>query len=224
MRHPSNSALRQRADLEVPFRSIHQDHIEDTKRAIVAAARELFATQGYEATSIDDIVAAARVHRTAVYNYFDSKKELFRIALEQVEAEFIKAVVEDGVPGDDVSEELTNGCISFLDIATRPEVRRIVLTDGPVVLGWETRNEIEVRHGRGLVKDLLSQAMDNGCIALRPTDPLVFLLTGALNEAVMAIAHAQHPAAARRELGDALRCVIDSLRSANRISQERQPA
>jgi hypothetical protein len=91
--------------------------------------------------------------------------------LEQVQAEFIECMVAEGMPGDDVWEELTNGCIAFLGVATPPAVCRIMLMDGPVVLGWEAWNEIEALHGRGLLNSFLQQAMDNGFIAAQPVDP-----------------------------------------------------
>ena len=213
------------SETQALHRSLHQDHIADTTRVIVAVARDLFATKGYEGTSIEDILHTSRVSRASIYNRFDSKKDLFRLALEQVETEFIEGMVAEGMPGDDVWEELTNGCIAFLDVATQPSICQIMLVDGPVVLGWDEWNEIEARHGRGLLKGFLQQAMDNGFIATQPTEPLVMLLTGALNEAAMAIAHSKHPAKTRRELTDAFRWMFDSLRIANRtLSGSRQMA
>lgn len=212
-------------DPDEPHRSLHDDHVADTKRALVAAARDLFATQGYEATSTEQILSTARVSRGSMYFHFTSKQELFVAVLEQVEAEFIERMVATGVPGDDVWEELTNGCLAFLDVSMEAPVRRIMLTDGPSVLGWTAWNEIEARHGRGLLRDFLQQAMGAGLINVQPVEPLVLLLTGALNEAALAIANARHPAATRRQLGDALRWIFDSLRAAQQSSSEhRRPA
>ena len=207
---------------EAPHRSLYQEHQADTTRVIVASARDLFAQKGYEGTSTDDILRAARISRTTLYGHFDSKKDLFRAVLELVETDFIEKMVDEGMPGDDVWEELTNGCIAFLDVATRPDVCRIMLMDGPVVLGWETWNEIETHHERGLLKGFLQQAMDNGFIATQPTGPLVILLTGALNESAIAIAHAEHPVKTKRELADSWRWIFDSLRIANRQTHERR--
>lgn len=49
----------------------------------MAAAAELFRRNGYEATSVDDLVAATGVHRASLYHVFGSKYGLFRRALDQ---------------------------------------------------------------------------------------------------------------------------------------------
>jgi AcrR family transcriptional regulator len=47
------------------------------RRAILAAARDSFATTGYEQSTIRSIAAAAGVHSSMVIRYFGSKSELF---------------------------------------------------------------------------------------------------------------------------------------------------
>ena len=44
-----------------------------TWRAIQSAARQLFDEQGYEATTVEQIVAAANVSRATFFNYFAGK-------------------------------------------------------------------------------------------------------------------------------------------------------
>lgn len=54
----------------------------DTRAAILAAARELFAAQGYAGTSVRSIAAAAGVDASLVHHYFGAKDDLFLAALE----------------------------------------------------------------------------------------------------------------------------------------------
>jgi len=54
----------------------------DTRAAILSAARELFATQGYAGTSVRAIAAAAGVDGALVHHYFGTKDDLFIAALE----------------------------------------------------------------------------------------------------------------------------------------------
>ena len=54
----------------------------DTRAAILAAARELFAAQGYAGTSVRSIGAAAGVDASLVHHYFGAKDDLFLAALE----------------------------------------------------------------------------------------------------------------------------------------------
>ncbi|MEE1767734.1 TetR/AcrR family transcriptional regulator [Streptomyces sp. JV185] len=52
----------------------------DTDQAVIAAAA-LFAAQGYEGTSVDDLVTATGVHRGSLYKVFGSKRGLHLAAL-----------------------------------------------------------------------------------------------------------------------------------------------
>ncbi|MCW5749259.1 MAG: TetR/AcrR family transcriptional regulator [Alphaproteobacteria bacterium] len=53
------------------------EHKARTRRAIVEAAARLFRRHGYEATGIDDIMAAAGLTRGGFYAHFPSKDALF---------------------------------------------------------------------------------------------------------------------------------------------------
>lgn len=57
----------------------------ETRRALIAAALELFDVRGYHATSVDDIVAAAGVTKGALYHHFDGKEEI----LVQIQDDYI---------------------------------------------------------------------------------------------------------------------------------------
>ena len=50
---------------------------EATVGALVDAARELFAQDGFAATSLDAVAARANVTKGAVYHHFDGKRQLF---------------------------------------------------------------------------------------------------------------------------------------------------
>jgi AcrR family transcriptional regulator len=59
---------------------VRDDQARRTRLAIVTAARELFLTRGYAATTIDAIAAAARVSRRTVFNAAGGKVELLKLA------------------------------------------------------------------------------------------------------------------------------------------------
>src|SRR6266567_3337439 len=181
--------------------SRHEEHLEDTRRGIIEAARALFTEQGYAATSIEEIVARARVTKGAMYHHFGSKEEVFRLVLDTVESEFINRLAAAGMPGDDVWTEIQNGVQAFLDVALEPEIQQIVLIDGPAVLGWLEWRAVEERYGFGVLRKFLARAIDAGFLPPQPLEPLVHLLAGALNEGAMAIAHADDRPQARAEVG-----------------------
>ena len=61
---------------------VRDEQARRTRRAIVTAARELFLGQGYAATTIDAIAAAAHVSRRTVFNAVGGKTVLLKLALE----------------------------------------------------------------------------------------------------------------------------------------------
>ena len=66
---------------------LRSQHVEATRRAVLAAARSLFGSQGYSQTSVDQIAAGARVTKGAVYHHFANKEALFRAVHAEVESE-----------------------------------------------------------------------------------------------------------------------------------------
>ena len=73
----------------------------DTREGILAAARERFATHGYERTRIRDVAADAGVDAALVHYFFKSKDGLFAATMELPfrPAEVIGPVLAEGVPG-----------------------------------------------------------------------------------------------------------------------------
>jgi hypothetical protein len=95
-------------------------------------------------------------------------------------------------------------------------VQRIVLLEAPAVLGWERWRELGLRHGLGLVENVLQAAIANGDIPEQPVRPLAHVLVGALDEAALYVARAEDPAAARAEMEAVLDRVLDGLVSPGR--------
>src|SRR5262250_1100296 len=73
--------------------SLREEHARSTRRAILAAARQVFTAKGYEAASIDEVARAARVTSGALYHHFRNKRDSMRAAFESVEAELKQRVV-----------------------------------------------------------------------------------------------------------------------------------
>lgn len=58
--------------------------VDDTRRAIIEAAIELFRQYGYRKTSVDQIASAARVAKPTIYAHFEHKEALFVAVCEHV--------------------------------------------------------------------------------------------------------------------------------------------
>lgn len=186
---------------------------EETRAALITAARELFSEHGYAAVGTEQIVRRARVTRGALYHHFADKRDLFRAAHEAVEEDMVASLTGAMAGIDDPIELLLTGSRAFLDLCMDPGWTRIPLLEAPAVLGWGEWREIDQRHGLGLVSAGLVAAMAGGVVARQPVRPLAHLLLAALGEAGLMIATAQDPAAARAEVEPTLAGLLESLRA-----------
>lgn len=194
----------------------HVERSERTRAQLVSAARRLFAERGYSDVSIEDVVRDAGLTRGALYHQFPGGKvDLFTAVFEQVEEELIAEIGETlaAAAAEDAIAGLYAGIDATLDAALNPEVVRLTLLDAPAVLGWEAWREAGARYGLGLVRAGLQGAMDAGSITRTPLDPLAQLLLAAVEEAVVYVARAEDPAAARKEAESALHRLLDGLRA-----------
>src|SRR5262249_21224386 len=102
-----------------------------TRRELVAIATRLFATKGYDGTSVDDVLREAGISRGALYHHFAGKDALFEAVLEAVEARVAETLVEAARGVRDPVEVLRAGCAAWLRLAQDPTVRQIALVDAP---------------------------------------------------------------------------------------------
>ncbi|UGQ13110.1 TetR/AcrR family transcriptional regulator [Yinghuangia sp. ASG 101] len=195
-------------------------HVADTRGALVAAARELFAERGYAGTGTEEIVARARVTRGALYHHFRDKKDLFRAVMDGVAREAAEALVTRELTHaqelpDEPWDQLRHGFQSFLDVCTTGDFQRIVLIDGPAVLGQDVWDQLVDEHGHGLLAEWLRKAMANGEIDELPVAPLARLLAALISEASLYTARAEDPDTARRDAGKVIDRVLAGLRRTN---------
>jgi AcrR family transcriptional regulator len=184
-----------------------------TRAALLAAARELWSERGYAAVGTPEIAAAAGVTRGAMYHQFADKAALFAEVAEAVEADVTarlgKHVAASGA--HDPAAALHAAVDGWLAACEEPEVRQILLLDGPVVLGWDGFREIALRHGLGLTEAMLRAAIEAGQLAEQSTRALAQVLIGALDEAAMYVETAADRAAARDEVAGVLHGLLDGL-------------
>jgi AcrR family transcriptional regulator len=187
-------------------RRTQADRSAATRDALVAAARLLFAEQGFAEVPTDAVVAAAGVTRGALYHQFADKTALFAAVMEAVEADIARRLAEAvGAAGiSDPVDALRHAVRIWLDICIEPEIYRIALVDGPSVLGWSRWREVCQRHVFGLVQALLEQGIALGLIREQPARPLAHVLMGAGDEAALYVAEAEDHPRARAEMIEVL--------------------
>jgi AcrR family transcriptional regulator len=196
-----------------PMARTQRERSETTTAELVAAARELFASDGYAATLLDDVVRRAGVTKGALYHHFGGKKELFAAVFER-EQERVAALVAGAYAAeDDGWAGFHAGCRAYFEACQDPGVQRITLLDGPAVLGWEKLREIEDRHTVAGLRAGLEAAVSDGVIAPRPLEPLVQMLNGAMCEAAMLVARSGDQREASEQVLRELRTMLEALRA-----------
>jgi AcrR family transcriptional regulator len=192
------------------------EHASDTRAALIASARGLFAAQGYDGTGTEQIVADARVTRGALYHHFRDKADLFRAVMAEAAGAVAQQLVDEQLAAEAESPlaEIRDGVSAFLDVCVGGDFQRIVLVDGPRVLGSDAWDELVDRYGRQLLEEWLDRCVEAGDLEVIPTRPLARLLIAMLTEASLAIAAAPDPAATRAELGVVVDRLLTGLRPA----------
>lgn len=184
----------------------------ETRAALVAAARSLFADKGFHGTGTHEIVALAGVSRGALQHHFPRKEELFKAVFEQVEQDLIdRANAPKDLAVGDAWAQLKASFGSFLEAATDTEVQRIVLIDGPAVLGWAEWRRLEAHYGLGVIERAIEDGIAAGQIRVQAPRPLAHLILAVIEESALMVANAAEPAAARAEAEFALQTMLGSL-------------
>jgi AcrR family transcriptional regulator len=159
-----------------------------TRAKLIKAARTLFSRRGYADVGTEEIVRRAGVTRGALYHQFPAKEDLFLAVYEQVEQELTEGVVQLLDESAGPYEAMRAGIRLFLDACRTPDVQRVVLIDGPSVLGWARWREVAERYGLGLMQGVIAEAIEAGELVALPAEPLAHLLMGALDEAALLVA------------------------------------
>src|SRR6476661_7322022 len=181
-----------------------------TSEAILTAARRLFGTQGFAATTMDEIAEAAHVAKGAVYHHFKTKEAVF----DQVSRDLVAEIDSTGRAEKDVLAAMVAGTQHYFAATAKGPTGQIILRDGPAVLGWERWREIDAQHFGGKMPRALSVAMEAGLIAKQPVEPLARLLLGAVTEAAVACAGRADIARAGAEYARAFKSLVEALRVA----------
>lgn len=162
---------------------------ERTRAVLLDTARARFATDGYAATSTPTIVDEAGVSRGALYHHFRDKAHLFEAVVEReyaAVAEVIEAIAAATMEQTvDSVEILVAAGNAFLDALRDPGRRRILLVDGPAVLGPETIHEINGRHTGRTLRMGVAAAVACGDFADLPIDAVADVLDAAYDRTAL---------------------------------------
>ncbi len=181
-----------------------------TVAAILKAAEKEFATRGFEATTIDQIAARAGVAKGAVYHHFQSKEEIFEQVMNGMLAVIARDLPAQAAKGKDPLDSIVKGTEAYLLAVTAPNANRILLIDGPAVLGWNRWREIDQRHFGGMMQSPVVHEMRKQ-LKQSEIEALLHLITGAITEAALVAATDRNPRKKARELAAGLRLLLAGL-------------
>jgi AcrR family transcriptional regulator len=186
-----------------------------TKRALVDVAQDLFTEHGYAGTSLDAIVAGARVTKGALYHHFAGKQALFEAVFERVEREASKAI-HDAIKGEkDPWLKARAGLHAFLEVVCHPTYRRVVIQDGPGVLGYERFREQEERSTFSNVLAIVASVLGTGPLEMDEPMQRTFarIFFGAMSSAGESVSLAEDPDVASDRVEAAIGMILDGLQA-----------
>lgn len=171
---------------------------EATRSQLIAVARRLFAERGYEDTSIEAVLREAGVSRGSLYHHFPSKEALFEAVAEDVETTVGTQTIAATAGADSPVAALRAGSLAWVRLAGDPVVQRILLIDGPSVLGWERWRAMEERHALGAITLVLQAAAPQAQLRPELVGPLAHVLLASVNEVALLVARSDDPQAAMK--------------------------
>lgn len=174
---------------------------ERTRDEILRIATRRFAESGYAGVALEDLVAEAGLTRGALYHHFGSKQGLFAAVVERAQFAVADAVEQAADAAAPPLDAFLAGCRAFLEASLAPEVRRILLVDGPAVLGWGDWRDGDLESSARLLDAGVAELADAGVIRRRSLGTVTTMISGALNEVAIANATAADP---QRGIDDAV--------------------
>jgi AcrR family transcriptional regulator len=177
---------------------------EATRGQLIAVARRMFADRGYEDTSIEAVLREAGVSRGSLYYHFASKEALFEAVAEDVETTVGAQTIAATAGADGPVAALRAGFLAWVRLAGDPVVQRILLIDGPAVLGWERWRAMEERHAFGAIRLVLQAAAPQAHLQPEMVDTLAHVLLASVNEVALLVARSDDPKAAMKSGEEAI--------------------
>jgi AcrR family transcriptional regulator len=165
-----------------------KEHSQETADKLLDIARIRFTEHGYAKASLEEIVAEAGMTRGAIYHHYGNKLGLFKAVVSVVQAELGEKVEREASRSDDPLEQLILGCKAFVEAAVSPSAMRILLLDGPAVLGWETWRRLDEENAMRHLREQLEILQEHGYYSGLAPAAMTRFLSGALNESALWIA------------------------------------
>jgi AcrR family transcriptional regulator len=185
--------------------------IAETRAKLIAAARKAFGEQGYAEASMDDFTAEAGLTRGALYHHFGDKKGLLEAVIQQIDAEMAQRLKAISSAAPTPWEGFVQENIGYVEMALEPEIQRILLRDGPAVLGdpsrWPSADGCIAAIQKS-VEDLQEAGLVRNDI---DAEVVARLISGASMDAALWIANAPDPRSASGKALPVFKALLEGL-------------
>lgn len=166
--------------------------MEENRAKLVMAARKAFAERGFAASSMDELTASVGLTRGALYHNFGDKKGLLAAVVAQMDGEMAQRAKADAAHASDDWERLLAEGVAYIKMALDPEVRRIVLLDGPAFLGdpaqWPSQNNCLES-----TRQTIQKMLERGVLKAVDADAAAHMLNSAAMNAALWVAASNDP-------------------------------
>ncbi|WP_028925902.1 TetR/AcrR family transcriptional regulator [Pseudonocardia acaciae] len=167
-----------------------------TRERVLAHATRLFASRGYDGTSIGAVLRESNLSKGSLYHHFEGKEALFRAVFEEMQEQVGKEIQRAAERESTPVAALRAGCLAWIRLADDPAVRQVMLLDAPSVLGWHRWRTLDDDYTLGSVKAALARASRAGRLEPRQVTMFAHIIVAAVNEVALVIARAHNKDAA----------------------------
>ncbi len=194
-------------------RGSNSENRAETRARLLDAAERLFGTDGYDATPTARIVAEAGVAQGSLFFHFRDKRGLFIAAHDLLQERLIGDILVRAERAPDARARFDAIWRGYLEaVAVDPVVRRILLIDGPRVVGLVDMRARDRETALGFFTGEVAALVEAGALACADIAATANLLFGALDQAAFTIADFPDDAALHARLATAFEDLLAALR------------
>ncbi|WP_312633625.1 TetR/AcrR family transcriptional regulator [Pseudescherichia sp.] len=186
--------------------------MEENREKLIAAARKAFAEKGFAAASMDELTASVGLTRGALYHNFGDKKGLLAAVVAQIDGEMAERARADASHASDDWERLLAEGVAYIKMALDPEVRRIVLLDGPAFLGDPAQWPGQISC-LDATRQTVKKMLEDGVLKAVDADAAAHMLNSAAMNAAIWIAASNEPERALPKIIDVFTQLASGLRN-----------
>ena len=193
--------------------------VEETRAKLISAGRKAFAEKGYAAASMDDLSADVGLTRGALYHNFGDKRGLLAAVVDQIDTAMAEQAKDAGHRAGGGWDGLVAEGVAYIEMALKPEVQRIVLLDGPAVLGDPSQWPSQGRCLQATISTL-ERLSEDGQIKPVDIEAVARLLNGVALTAALWVAASEEPRSTLPKAVAAFECLASGALSGQQFSSQ----